>query len=287
MIFISYRRADSESVVGRLYSELKKHFPTQDVFLDHDSIPFGKPFFDVICERLATTKFALVLIGPQWCSIKDEKTGQRRLDDPNDYVRLEVEATLATPGVDVIPLWVMRATTTPEDIAFLPTSLQPLFNNQGMSLRPVPDEANDLQRLIGRLARQTGGQHEVQGPKRENTPARQRAAFLVGATVGHGMGIVPSCGDPSSLGPWNDLIAALGVLGYDKHSITLDLGRILKHVEDKELDIEGIRSLLRLLSSLPHILRDELPFREGNLYSSSQQGKCFKQRRCTPIGTRL
>lgn len=59
MIFISYRRADSESVVGRIYSELKKRFPAQDVFLDHDSIPLGKPFLDVIHERLATSKCAL------------------------------------------------------------------------------------------------------------------------------------------------------------------------------------------------------------------------------------
>jgi hypothetical protein len=44
MIFISYCQAYSESVVGRIYSELKKHFPTQGVFLDHDSIPLGKPF---------------------------------------------------------------------------------------------------------------------------------------------------------------------------------------------------------------------------------------------------
>jgi len=76
MIFISYRRADSESVVGRIYSELKKHFPTQDVFLDHDSIPLGKPFLDVIRERLATSKFALVLIGPQKRAILDDQRFQ-------------------------------------------------------------------------------------------------------------------------------------------------------------------------------------------------------------------
>ena len=51
MIIISYRRADSESVVGRVDSELKKRFPTRYVFLDHDSIPVDKPFLDVIRER--------------------------------------------------------------------------------------------------------------------------------------------------------------------------------------------------------------------------------------------
>jgi len=100
MIFISYRRADSESVVGLIYSELKKRFPTQDVFLDHSSIPLEKPFLDVIRERLATSKFALVLIGPQWCSIKDESIGQLRPDDPNDFVRLEVKNSLTRPSID-------------------------------------------------------------------------------------------------------------------------------------------------------------------------------------------
>lgn len=176
MIFISYRRADSESVVGRIYSELTKHFPTQDVFLDHDSIPLGKPFLDVIRERLATSKFAIILIGPRWCSIKDEKTGQARLEDPNDFVRLEVETALATPGVDVIPLWVMRSNTTPEDIAGLPTSIQALFKNNGMSLRPVPDEDGDLHRLVGRLTRQ----NNFTGPDTPSPTAyRQALAFQV------------------------------------------------------------------------------------------------------------
>jgi hypothetical protein len=57
------RWTTSESVVGRNYPELKKHFPTQDVVLDQDSIPLGKPFMDVIGERLTTTMINFVLIG--------------------------------------------------------------------------------------------------------------------------------------------------------------------------------------------------------------------------------
>lgn len=154
MIFISYRRADSESVVGRIHSELKKHFPTQDVFLDHDSIPLGKPFEEVIRERLAASKFALVLIGPKWHSVADVDTGKPRLDDPQDFVRLEVETALATPGVSVIPLWVMRATSSSPEIAALPPSIRPLFKNNGMSIRPVPDEDADIQKLIRSIASQ-------------------------------------------------------------------------------------------------------------------------------------
>lgn len=51
MIFLFYRLADSESVVGRIYSNLKKHFTTREVFLDHVGIPLEKPFPDVSRER--------------------------------------------------------------------------------------------------------------------------------------------------------------------------------------------------------------------------------------------
>jgi predicted nucleotide-binding protein len=144
MIFISYRRTDSESVVGRIYSELKKHFPTQDVFLDHDSIPLGKPFLDVIRERIVRTKYFLVLIGPDWLS---------RLEDPNDFVRLEVETALATPDVTVIPVLVNRAQMPPS--GELPESLQPLLNRHGISVRPDPDFYHDIERLVRALGKLT------------------------------------------------------------------------------------------------------------------------------------
>lgn len=154
MIFISYRRADSEIVVGNLCRELRKRFPGEEVFLDHDGIPLGRDFRAVIRERLKNSRIALVLIGPQWCDIVG-RDGRRRLDDPEDNVRLEVEYALSTPGLDVIPLWVMRATTPEEQVATLPPSLQPLFKNNGMQVRPVPDEENDIERLVKRLSHQT------------------------------------------------------------------------------------------------------------------------------------
>ena len=151
MIFISYRRSDSEVIVGRIYSEICKHFPRESVFLDHDSIPLGRPFAEVIRERLAASRYALVIIGPQWCSILDKHTGRPRLEEESDFVRREVELALNTPGVDVIPVWVMRAATTTREIEELPVTLRPLFEKQGMSIRPVPDEETDLERLIQRL----------------------------------------------------------------------------------------------------------------------------------------
>jgi hypothetical protein len=151
MIFISYRRSDSEVIVGRIYSEVCKHFPREAVFLDHDSIPLGRPFAEVIRERLAASRYALVIIGPQWCSILDKHTGRPRLEEESDFVRREVELALNTPGVDVIPVWVMRAATTTREIEELPVTLRPLFEKQGMSIRPVLDEETDLERLIQRL----------------------------------------------------------------------------------------------------------------------------------------
>lgn len=70
---ISYRRADSESVVDRIYSELMKSLRTQDVLLTM-ILSLGKRFLDMIRKLLAISKFALVLVGPQLCSIKGDTT---------------------------------------------------------------------------------------------------------------------------------------------------------------------------------------------------------------------
>lgn len=154
MIFISYRRSDSESVVGRIYSELRKHFCAGDIFLDHYSLPAGKPFGRLINERIVASRVALVLIGPTWCT--GESSDGKTLQDETDFVRAEVEAALAAPNVDVIPVWVMRAQTGATEVLSLPSSIQPLFQNCGLTIRPIPDEELDIQRMITTLKKMLG-----------------------------------------------------------------------------------------------------------------------------------
>jgi hypothetical protein len=103
-IFMSYRRADSGSAAGRLYDHLASHFGRDQIFIDVDAIKPGVDFVDVLENTLAQCDALIAVIGRQWLTVKD-KDGKRRLDDPNDFIRLEVETALKR-NIRVIPVLV-------------------------------------------------------------------------------------------------------------------------------------------------------------------------------------
>lgn len=107
-IFISYRRADSRLVTNRIYDRLRDAFGKRDVFKDVDKIPPGKDFRGVLREATANCQIMLVIIGPNWVDVRDDD-GNRRLDNPDDFVRLEVETGLQRDGTLVIPVLVENA----------------------------------------------------------------------------------------------------------------------------------------------------------------------------------
>ncbi|MDZ4769765.1 MAG: toll/interleukin-1 receptor domain-containing protein [Chloroflexota bacterium] len=92
-IFISYRRQDSEGHVGRLYDHLLKHFLPTDIFMDVASIQPGADFVEALTTAVGACDVCLVIIGAQWARITDD-SGVRRLDQWNDFVRIEVESAL-------------------------------------------------------------------------------------------------------------------------------------------------------------------------------------------------
>ena len=92
-VFISYRRGDSEGQARALSKALEEHVGKGSVFMDVDSIALGRDFRQVLRERLDTCGLMLVLIGPNWLDAKDPE-GERRLDKPDDYVRMEIAAAL-------------------------------------------------------------------------------------------------------------------------------------------------------------------------------------------------
>lgn len=147
-IFLSYRRADSQEVLGRIYDRLITQFPTDRVFRDLDSLQIGKPFPQALDEAVAEASVALIIIGPTWASISDAE-GIRRLDNPSDFVRLEVEKALSA-GFPVVPVMVSNASMP--KVGELPESLRPLVFRHGVSIRPDPDFHNDMDRLIGKLS---------------------------------------------------------------------------------------------------------------------------------------
>jgi hypothetical protein len=103
-IFISYRREDAPAYAGRLYDQLAEHFGDQNVFMDVDTIEPGADFVQRIEDAVGSASALLVVIGRGWADAKDE-SGRRRLDDPQDFVRLEVSSALQR-DVRVIPVLV-------------------------------------------------------------------------------------------------------------------------------------------------------------------------------------
>jgi outer membrane protein assembly factor BamB len=103
-VFISYRRDDSGGYAGRLYDALVAHFGKDLIFIDIDSIRAGENFADVIDRHIAACSVVVVLIGKSWLKSVDDQ-GNRRLDNPRDFVRLEAASALAQ-RIPVIPVLV-------------------------------------------------------------------------------------------------------------------------------------------------------------------------------------
>jgi ABC-type amino acid transport substrate-binding protein len=147
-IFISYRREDTDYPAGWLYERLAAHFDGGQIFKDVDSIQLGDDFVEVITTAVGSCDVLLAVIGDRWLDIAD-KDGRRRLDNPEDFVRLEIEAALAR-NVRVIPILVDGATIPRAEE--LPASLAGLVRRQALELSPTRFDA-DTSRLLAVLDR--------------------------------------------------------------------------------------------------------------------------------------
>jgi len=147
-IFISYRRADSGESARKLYDALSPHF---HVFMDVEGILVGKDFRAIIEREIIQSDVVLIVIGPQWVSITDE-AGMRRLDKPNDLVRIEAEMALRHEKI-VIPVTVAGAAMPSADA--MPASLSNLPFLNGERIRPDQHDS-DTARLIRQIKRALG-----------------------------------------------------------------------------------------------------------------------------------
>jgi hypothetical protein len=166
MIAISYRREDSSAVTGRLYDRLQAEFGRKNVFMDFDSIPFGVDFRDKIKHTLERARVVIAVVGPGWAGNRD--AGKRRIDDPTDFVRMEIAAALER-GIPVIP--VLLDHTAMPSVDDLPEELRSFAFRNALIL----DTGVDFHHHAGRLI---GGIHELVG---SHPPAKsKRRALLVG-----------------------------------------------------------------------------------------------------------
>ena len=170
MIAISYRRQDSSPVAGRLYDRLQAEFGKGSVFMDFDSIPYGVDFREHIKTTLQRAKVVVAIIGPEWTGSRDPSN--RRIDDPTDFVRLEVASALEN-GIPIIPVLVNN-TPMPE-AKTLPAELEGLAFRNGLALDTGIDFHHHADRLVA-------GIHKVIDPP--GPSPSPRALPSKGATPG-------------------------------------------------------------------------------------------------------
>lgn len=150
-IFLSYRRDDSGGHAGRLADDLKQAFAGDQVWRDIEAIEAGADFVDAIGKAVSSCSVLLAMIGPRWLEAKNS-AGNRRLDDPSDFVRLEISAALER-GVRVIPVLVGGAAMPAEPA--LPEVLRPLARRQAHELTDKRWDY-DVGQLFGALEKLPG-----------------------------------------------------------------------------------------------------------------------------------
>jgi hypothetical protein len=129
-IFINYRRDDDPGFVQAIYSRLLLAFPSEDIFMDVEGLADGEDFVVSLQDQVAQCDILLAVIGKNWLRISDPH-GRRRLDNQNDFVRLEIEAALKQ-GKRTIPVLLQSATMPMADE--LPKSLRPLASRNARSI---------------------------------------------------------------------------------------------------------------------------------------------------------
>jgi len=145
-IFLSYRREDASADARSIYQRLRTTFGKDQLFIDVDTIERGRDFRDALEANLGQCRVLLAVIGPKWLSIQDD-SGQRRIDNENDFVRLEIAKALAK-NITVIPVLVSNAPLPKADQ--LPDDIRGLVYRQAAIVRheSFPQDMDTLERDI-------------------------------------------------------------------------------------------------------------------------------------------
>ena len=168
-IFINYRRGDEPGFTQALLGRLEQTFPPERIFIDVDNISPGEDFVQVLELQVEQCDTLLAVIGKGWLDATDER-GSRRLDDPNDFVRIEIESALRH-GKRVIPVLVHDARMPRADE--LPEGLRPLARRNAIRLTHERFRA-DVQGLVKAL-QQALKEIDERQQKQAEAEAAQRA----------------------------------------------------------------------------------------------------------------
>jgi hypothetical protein len=172
-IFISYRRDDSSFWARDIYTALARTFAPRQVFRDIDEIEPGLDFARAIDTRVSECSVCLPIIGPRWLEARDA-AGERRLEDPNDFVRLELESALN--GHKRMTIVLVDGAALPP-IESLPPSLRSLLQSPTFPLSSAHKE-----RGFAKLVLQMKGECRRVGAAQ--WPARALGRLVAGAVGG-------------------------------------------------------------------------------------------------------
>lgn len=180
-IFINYRRDDAAGFARSLYEHLDQQFKQGQVFMDVEALREpGMDFVKEIERSLSRCAVMLVLIGKSWHSSTDA-AGRRRIEQPDDFVRLEI-ATALRRDIRVMPVLLNGATMPPTEQ--LPEDLQLLGRRQAIALTH-DDWAHDVSRLIESIGR-------VSGVRKRSTRSRtgwSTRSLIIAGTTGAAIGL--------------------------------------------------------------------------------------------------
>jgi formylglycine-generating enzyme required for sulfatase activity len=174
-IFISYRRFDSSAYAGRIHDRLVATYGENNVFKDVNDIPIGRDFRGVLSEEVAKCDVLLVLIGREWLDIRDGN-GNRRLDNPGDFVRIEIRSGLQRGDDKCLIVPVLLSGAQMPQSNQLPDDLSELAYKNAVIVRDDPDFHHDMAHLIASLDRQVAPPPR---PPRRNRIIALAIVFLV------------------------------------------------------------------------------------------------------------
>jgi len=166
-IFISYRRQDAAGNAGRLLDRLEREFGRKSLFFDVDSIPLGLNFVTILRQEVTRCNVLLALIGPAWARIRNE-AGARCLENPLDFVRIEIATALAR-DIPVVPV-LFDGTAIPTQDE-LPDELKELALRNGLSIRHESFHAD-----AGKLAKALEAIAAEPKPKQRREAVERRQA---------------------------------------------------------------------------------------------------------------
>jgi hypothetical protein len=207
-IFISYRREDSAGHAGRVQDRLAREFGRDLLFMDVDGVPLGVNFVKVLQEEVAKCSVLLAVIGRDWLNVRGED-GQRRLDSPVDFVRVEIAAALQR-DIPVIPI-LLEGTKVPRADQ-LPDDLRELALRNGLNVRHSSFHV-DMDILIRHLKERMSKADE-QGVQSRTTSADMDDSKPIRDAARSGRGVTPNLqsgqkttGELDAYGPLNHVVS--------------------------------------------------------------------------------